>query len=85
MTDKEKAHCAKPIGDAGGSKDGGDLGAEITWQEKAQEKQQEKEKEVGREREREEWRCCQLPAWRTAFLHGQSGVPGTQTHGRKQR
>eukprot|EP00435_Cladocopium_sp_Y103_P040164 s652_g10.t2 len=58
MNDKEKAHCAKLIGDAGGSKDGGDLGAEITrQQEKEQEKQQEKEKEVevhvGRERERE--------------------------------
>ena len=32
MNDKEKAHCAKLIGDAGGSKDGGDLGAEITRQ-----------------------------------------------------
>lgn len=61
MNEKEKGHCAKLINAARGSKDGGDLGAEITrQQEKEQEKQQEKEKEVevhvGREREREvEW------------------------------
>ena len=35
MNDEEKGHCAKLISAAGGSKDGGDLGAEITRQQAA--------------------------------------------------